>query len=111
MQTDNVVTGYGYIQGRFSEATTKVELRIGEFHFGAANGSYAVWIDGLRSPVIPYTPGTLFRIEKTPATVSFFADGQLIYSTSCDSSPRNLWIGAWNDLRVIDSVDYGVDTL
>src|SRR5260221_7119829 len=109
--TASVVTGYAYLQGRPSGTNKHEDLAINEFDFGfLGEGTYGVWINGWKTSLVPYNPSMLFRIEKTPTTVTFYADGKVIYQTSCDSTPRPFVISSWDDDGELNSIEYGFDT-
>jgi hypothetical protein len=109
-QTAPIVTGYAYLQGRPSSTNKHMDMTIGEYDFAFfESGYYNVWINGRRISDTPYSPDWLFRIEKTPTTVTFLVNGQVVYTTTTDSTPRRFVIASWDDNGEINSVEYGVD--
>jgi hypothetical protein len=111
IQTQALATGYAYVQGRPSRTDKHSDIAIGEFDFGfLADSTVGVWINGWRTNRVRYSAQQLFRIEKTPTTVTFLIDGSVVYSTTCNSAPRAFVVGSWDDDGEINSIECGYDT-
>src|SRR5437764_3913288 len=87
-----------------------MDKAICEFDLGYFNpNQYVVWINGQKL-VGPSSTTSIYRVDKTPTVVTFSIDGRVIYTASCDSSPRSFVVSSWDDDGEINSVEYGYGT-